>query len=199
MGPGLWGELLLLARGGSASSCWGCRGTGCITAAGPDAGKGDAVLRKLRVDLADVAMAMEAGDSEDAWYLDRESGSVVLVPLDLQGEDVLDPQYCAALPAWEQEWVSAAREIYLESTRYVRVPRESPRGEYELMLRFAESAPPPLRELLLVALDGPGAFGRFRRVLDRHPAQRGAWDRLLRDFATGRAREWLRDLGIDPQ
>lgn len=156
-------------------------------------------LRKMHVDLADIAMAMEAGDSEHAWYLDRESGCVVLVPDDLQGEDVLDAAYCDRLPPWEQEWVPHAREIYLGSGRYVPVPRESPRGEYELMLAFAESVPDPaLQELLLVALDGRGAFGRFYRVLERHPAERDAFARQRQAFSTRRVREWLDELGIEP-
>lgn len=143
-------------------------------------------MRKLHVDLSDIAMAMESGDSEHAWYLDRESGCVVLVPVELQGEDVLDAKYCDRLPPWEQAGVPQAREIYLGSDRYVSVRRESPRGEYELMLGFAESVPDSaLQALLLAALDGPGAFGRFQRALDRHPAERDAWDRQRQEFPPG--------------
>ncbi len=128
-----------------------------------------------------------------AWYLDRESGRVVLVPVELQREEVLDAKYCDRLPPWEQEEVAQTREIYLGSDRYVSVPRESPRGEYDLMLRFAESVPDStLQELLFGALDGPGAFGRFRRVLDRHPEEREAWARQRQVFVTRRVREWLR-------
>ncbi len=156
-------------------------------------------MRKLHVDLSDIAMAMEAGDSEHVWYLDRESGRVVLVPVELQGEDVLDDDYCDSLPPWEREEVPEAREIYLGSARYVSVPRESAHAEYELMVGFAESVPnSALQELLLVALDGPGAFRRFHRVLDRHPAERDAWARQRQAFSTRRVRAWLCELDIEP-
>ena len=49
-----------------------------------------------------------------------------------------------------------------------------------------------------VALDGKGAFGRFKRVLARYPEERERWfefsDRRLR----ARIDEWLESVGVRP-
>ena len=47
------------------------------------------------------------------------------------------------------------------------------------MVEFADSIDNPrLRELLTVALDGKGAFGRFKRVLDGYPEEQKKWFEL---------------------
>jgi Uncharacterised protein family (UPF0158) len=60
-----------------------------------------------------------------------------------------------------------------------------------------EQNDPALAELLLDAIDGRGAFSRFRRVLDRHPEQISAWRAFSDDRRVGRARSWLADAGYD--
>ncbi len=67
------------------------------------------------------------------------------------------------------------------------------------MVEFAESASDPrLRELLSVALDGRGAFGRFKRVLLDYPRERARWFKMRDEFSSERVREWLGELDIEP-
>lgn len=49
----------------------------------------------------------------------------------------------------------------------------------------------------LAAIDGKGAFGRFRRILDRHDDLWPAWNNSSAEARLGRARAWLNDAGYD--
>jgi hypothetical protein len=55
-----------------------------------------------------------------------------------------------------------------------------------------------LAELLQVAIDGKGAFRRFKDVMARHPQERERWFRFKDERAQERALEWLNDIGISP-
>jgi hypothetical protein len=71
--------------------------------------------------------------------------------------------------------------------------------EYGWMAEFAASvADAQLRELLDVALGGPGAFRRFKDVLAGDPAERERWfafrDQRVREAMI----EWLEDHDIEP-
>ncbi len=83
-------------------------------------------MRRLRVDLEEIAMAMEMQMSENESYLDTETGEVVMVPHELQGEDIFDEEYVAGLPEWEQDLVPLAREIFQGSDRYAAIPTAPP-------------------------------------------------------------------------
>ena len=156
-------------------------------------------MRRLRVDLEEIAMAMETQMSEDESYLDMETGEVV-VPHELQGEDIFDEEYVEGLPAWERDLIPLAGEIFQGSNRYASIPKAPSYEKYDLMVAFAESvADARLRELLSVALDGRGAFGRFKRVLPDYPRERERWFRMRDEFSGERVRKWLRELDIEPE
>lgn len=156
-------------------------------------------MRRLRVDLEEIAMAMEMQMSENESYLDTETGEVVMIPHELQGEDVFDEEYVEGLPEWEQDLVPLAREVLQGSERYASIPTAPSYEEYDLMVEFAGSVSDPrLRELLSVALDGRGAFGRFKRVLQDYPGERDRWFRMRDKFSAERVREWLHELDIEP-
>lgn len=151
------------------------------------------------MDLEEIAMAMETQMSEHESYLDTETGDVVIVPHELQGEEIFDEEYVEGLPQWEQDLLPLAREILQGSDRYAAIPTAPSYEEYDLMVEFAGSVSDPgLRNLLSVALDGRGAFGRFKRVLQDHPKEREHWFRMRDEFSTERVREWLRELDIEP-
>lgn len=156
-------------------------------------------MRKLRVDLGEIAMAMEMQMSEDASYLDTETGQVVVIPYELRREDIFEEEYVEGLPAWERDLVPLAREMFAGSDRYAAIPTAPPYEEYDLMVEFAKSiADPRLRDLLSVALDGKGAFRRFKRVLEDHSRERERWFRMRDEFSAERVREWLIERDIEP-
>lgn len=50
---------------------------------------------------------------------------------------------------------------------------------------------------LTEAIDGRGAFRRFRSVLERNPAQFTRWHRFDADARLGHARSWVADQGYE--
>lgn len=146
-------------------------------------------MRELPVDLGELAMAMEDHGDYHAWHLDTRTGDVVPLPGPL-GE----PE---ALPEEMRE--EYERILDEEPDRLRPVPRIFSDRGYRWMVRFAESVEnEELRRLLRVALDGKGAFGRFKRVLADHPEERDRWFRFHDDRVEAEARAWLESLEIEP-
>lgn len=116
-------------------------------------------------------------------YLDLQEGAVVLAggDFDFGGES---PE---------------ADAIDAQPERYAEIPLLESRAEYDLMCRFAERVEEhDLRDKLDLALQGKGAFGRFRDVLRRYPDLEAQWRAVHRNELVGRATSWLGELGIEP-
>lgn len=79
---------------------------------------------------------------------------------------------------------------------WLSVWSQGSRGGYRDMTDFAESRTDPrLVDKLEVALNGRGAFRRFKNVLMDYPADRAEWFAFSDDRQRGRARAWLADAG----
>lgn len=71
--------------------------------------------------------------------------------------------------------------------------------EHGWMEEFAGSITNPrLRDQLEVALDGRGAFRRFKNVLANHPGERQRWFAFRAERVRAALLEWLADHGIEP-
>ena len=80
--------------------------------------------------------------------------------------------------------------------RWLSVWCEGSSDGYRDMADFADSCTDQLLlDKLNVALNGRGAFRRFRDVLLDHPAERADWFAFSDDRRRGRARAWLADAG----
>jgi hypothetical protein len=67
------------------------------------------------------------------------------------------------------------------------------------MVEFADSvADRPLREKLELALDGRGAFRRFKNVLAGYPSERERWFAFHHERLQEAMEEWLADNDIEP-
>jgi hypothetical protein len=87
----------------------------------------------------------------------------------------------------------------LESDRWMDVPGDS-RDAWQDMADFAAAVEDDhVRELLQVAIEGRGAFSRFKSVLDRHDTYWVDWHVWSGERQLGRARDWLATEGFDPQ
>ncbi len=81
---------------------------------------------------------------------------------------------------------------------FVPVPQADPHEAYEQMVDFAATVQDPhLRELLDVALDGRGAFRRFRDVLAPYPDERERWFDFRDDGTRKQVDAWLESLGFE--
>lgn len=158
-------------------------------------------MKQLPIDLDELVDHMQQHLDEQACYLDTQTGKIELIDLDLvhrladedEGEeDEVD------MPDWEKELLPIARAIAAEAPRYVSLPEPDPHEDYRLMSRFAAGVGDPhARQRLQDALDGRGAFSRFRRVVGDYPELRDQWH-AAHDAATrAEAVEWLAELGIE--
>ncbi|HLL21941.1 MAG TPA: UPF0158 family protein, partial [Kofleriaceae bacterium] len=73
-----------------------------------------------------------------------------------------------------------------------RVEPASSREQYRWMERFVGSVvDEPLRERLIISIDGKGAFRRFKDVLLAYPAERERWFSYRADLLHWHIQNWL--------
>jgi tetratricopeptide (TPR) repeat protein len=133
----------------------------------------------VSVDLQELMTALEDHSPRHDWFVDRQTGALHFISDELPDED---------LPVDRDE---------LEDSRFVRVEPEGSDRAYRDMEEFTASVGDrALRERLQDALSGKGAFGRFKRVLADHPAERERWFELRNERLEARARTWLEDVGM---
>ncbi len=124
------------------------------------------------VDLDMLESALEDRSYESTWFLDRQTGEVIYRPDDLAGE-------------FEEE---------MEDRDLVVIEADDPHAAYRDMADFvAGIADERTRELLTVAIQGPGAFRRFKDTLYRYPDLWDEFSGIRRVAERRRAIEWLRD------
>ena len=135
-------------------------------------------MAKVRVDRDGVLLALNSMLDEVDWYVDLETGDVI--PHDTTGDrdEAPDP---AAEPA-----------------RYQQLEPLSAQRAWQLRAEFAERVvDAALRRRLQAALDGPGAFRRFRHALAADPAEAERWSRFEEERLLEEARTQLREDGIE--
>jgi len=158
-------------------------------------------MKKLEVDIDEIAFIMETSDEFDSVTLfDTETGEIVSIPNELMtAVESDDKEALKDLPDWEKDLIGIAESIANDdSERYIDIPRKPSYDTYNLMVEFADSVTNKhLREKLEIALDGKGAFSRFKKVISDYPDEEKRWftfkDKRMREEVI----EWLNDLGIE--
>lgn len=133
--------------------------------------------KKLKIDLSELVFEMEMGDNmERSGYLDTETGEIIDMPDDVMramddgktGEDLAEV---------------AGKILGDETNRFLLIPKRESGEGYEVMVSFAGSVEDRnLQEKLEIALDGKGAFRRFRNVLNQHPDELERWYKFKDDW-----------------
>jgi hypothetical protein len=178
-------------------------------------------MKKLKIDLGELAVAFETDMSmvgEGGSYLDTQTGEVIMLSGDLSislvdfgEEDGAGSENEVAafeawldtrdLPDWQKEQARTRYEIDRdENKRYVAIPLIDSHEGYQQMVEFAQTVTDEhLLELLSVALNGRGAFRRFKDVLaDHSPEERARWFAYKDERVKEEMLDWLRTLGIEP-
>ncbi len=174
-------------------------------------------MRKLRVRIDEIASAMEDHTGETEYYLDTKTGEVVVLStsFDIDDDEFDDAGLADQDPYGDEDEASGAvdpaieqsggfhypsrREVEADPDRYRPIPEISSREVYNLMVEFAESVSDPvLRRMLEVALNGRGAFRRFKDVLLDFPEERQRWFAMKNAFFEQEVRDWLESIGIEP-
>jgi len=134
----------------------------------------------LKVDLDELCSAMEDSSWEHTYYLDLETGEILFV------SDMKD-----------EETEKLRDDVDENPDRYESIPTAESSEGYEEMDDFIATVEDEhLAELLKVAIDGKGAFRRFKDVLARYPEERERWFKFKDDRVRERALEWLDDIDV---
>ncbi|HEY3670781.1 MAG TPA: UPF0158 family protein [Acidimicrobiia bacterium] len=143
------------------------------------AGRSPSPLQLLPVELDDVgeALSQQAGSAN---YLDLQSGTVWFQTMtDFGVDDDLDVNF-------EDE------------TRWLFLEGEGSHDAYRDLGRFIGSVEDhDLAARLTRAIQGRGAFKRFRGVLERDPGEYTRWHRFDADVRLGHARSWIAGHGYE--
>ncbi len=172
--------------------------------------------RKLRINMGEMHAAMDNAFGEMSHYLDLETGEVLLVMNDTQSKleaiydetDAWDPIDHPALEKaiqeadvhdWQKEALLQAHQIEIISpSRYVYISASEPYAGYNDMEDFIFTVDDDhLREVLYVAIQGKGAFRRFKDVLLNHPDVREKWFEFSDNRERERVRAWLAMYNIE--
>jgi hypothetical protein len=125
--------------------------------------------------------AIDDNSWEHYYYLNLETGEIVFI------SDYMD----------EEEAEGLRSEIDNNLDRYKPIPRAESYEGYEDMADFVATVEDEhLRELLEVAINGKGAFRRFKDVLVRYPDERERWFHFKDQKLRERALEWLESIGV---
>jgi hypothetical protein len=143
------------------------------------------MTHRIPIDWDELEIALTMHMEEVSNYLDLRTGRVELAANELLGND-------AGLS--EEEVQTGFLKGYL-----IHIEPLSSSVEYGWMVEFAETvADRRLREKLDVALDGRGAFRRFKDVLADYPAERERWFAFHDTRLRQAMEEWLADHDIEP-
>jgi len=158
--------------------------------------------KKLKADLETIANTMEDTDRMDMdYYLDKETGEVIVLLEEIfrYAEEDQD-KVREDLPDWQKEQVKLAQDILFKNPdRYICIPERPSYEGYNLMVEFAEKVEDELlREKLSIALDGKGAFRRFKNVIADYPDYREKWFKFRDEKMNKKVIEWLNSIGIEP-
>ncbi len=136
--------------------------------------------KRLTIDLDQLYQAMEDGSYENEYYLDLDTGEILFI------SDYMD----------DEETRKLKDQIEEDFDRYKLIPKaESREGHGDMQDFIAIVENERLAELLEVAINGKGAFRRFKNVLLIYPEERERWFKFKDDRMRERALEWLE--GID--
>lgn len=167
------------------------------------------------INMTELSAAFERPEGTEA-YLDKETGEIVYLsedeewayrsfeddddgPEEGRRERLIAWLPTSDVPEWEHDLVVKYHDFRTRpARRFVDIPRHESSDGYRLMCDFFGTVEDErLRELLAVALDGRGAFRRFKDVLAGYPEERERWFEF-RDAAQDEdIEDWLHDVFED--
>jgi hypothetical protein len=176
-------------------------------------------MKKLKIDISELEAAFSTNETSGMSYsLDLETGKVLMTTEDdrsaaeeffeetdaEEDENELTAKFEKWLeeydcPNWQVDNIRDAFNVEREfSSRYISIPQQESHDAYNDMIDFADTVSDDhLKELLSVALNGKGAFRRFKDVLYDYPEQKERYFELSEKRLRDRILEWLSDIDIE--
>jgi hypothetical protein len=138
-------------------------------------------VEELQIDLNYLVFAWQDDSPDTAYYLDSDTGSVVLVQRDLEDVDEL------------------REEIELHPNRFLYVPKPDPlQPELDLSDYVFTVSDVQLRQKLEVAEEGRDKFRSCKKILQEHPEELARWEKWREDAVRERVRKWLFAHNLQP-
>src|SRR4051812_41102299 len=136
---------------------------------------------RIELDWDALEIAVERNSPDTDSYLDLTTGRVLTIT------------------SGDPEAVINRQNISENIRNFIRIEPASSREQYRWMERFVGSvADEPLRERLIISIDGKGAFRRFKDVLLAYPAERERWFSYRADLLHWHIQQWLESHEIRP-
>lgn len=138
-----------------------------------------------------------ASDENPIAFCRKSTGEVIILPCELGADSDGDMEAEEILQLNKNE-LEQARLIAENPTEYVKLPEDGLLDEYAIMTDFAVRLPPLYREMLEGALQGKGAFRRFKETVANLKIKED-WYRYKDMRYRKAAREWCQTVGINRQ
>lgn len=136
---------------------------------------------ELKLDMDELSFAWEDPSSDCTYYLDSDTGSIVMVRPDL--DDVSDLR----------------EEIELQPNRFIFIPKPKPNQvELDLSDFCFTLTDTKLKSILEMAMESPNKYSAVRSVLQKVPGEWERWEDWKKQSARQRALRWLEAQGIKP-
>ena len=136
-------------------------------------------MKPVPVNWKELEAAFERNAPNMSSYLDMEKGNVLV--------------FVDGVPEDEQR-----RAVILgDEERYILIDPASSREQYRWMEHFVAAVDDEtLQERLIIAIDGKGAFRRFKDVLLHYPHERERWFNYRADKLHAYVNEWVEEKEI---
>jgi hypothetical protein len=139
-------------------------------------------MRVIPINWTDLETAFERNSPDTESFLDTRTGEVVTVT-----EGAID-------------YAEQRGKVQAGGEAYVRIEPAASREQYKWMERFVVGVTDePLRERLVIAIDGKGAFRRFKDVLLNYPTERERWFTYRSDLLHWAMQKWLEKEQLAPK
>ena len=139
-------------------------------------------MRVVPVNWTDLETAFERNAPDTESFLDLRSGEVVTV-----AQGAID-------------YAETRSKVQSGGDAFVRIEPAASREQYKWMERFVVGVTDEaLRERLVIAIDGKGAFRRFKDVLLNYPTERERWFSYRGDLLHWHMQKWLEKEQLTPK
>ena len=139
-------------------------------------------MNPVPVIWTDLETAFERNSPDMASFLNTETGEILML---VDGNLDDDNQRSIALA---------------QPDSFIAIDPASSREQYRWMERFVSSVEDEtLRERLIIAIDGKGAFRRFKDVLLHYPGERERWFSYRSDLLHAFINTWMEENGVETE
>ena len=133
----------------------------------------------MKVKLADIIDAIEFTDQYSEYFLDRETGEIVMISDITMTHEEKEAAYDA-----------------LDEHGFYRLPTQYELRDYDTMSSFADSLPGNAHDRLVSAISGRGAFRRFKDEVRRLGIE-NQWYTWHDEAYKRKAARWCEENGIE--